>query len=139
MKETKEQTSYKMSRIRSKDTSIEVILRKALWARGLRYRKNRKDIYGTPDIVFASARVVIFCDSVFWHGKNWKEKKKRIKTNLDFWTKKIEGNMARDRKVNEILISQGWTVLRFWGDEIIKETEKCVIVIEEALRKEQAF
>ena len=133
---TQEQISYNMSRIRSKDTSIEIILRKALWTRGLRYRKNRKDIFGNPDIVFISAKIAIFCDSVFWHGKNWDERKKRIKKNIDYWTKKIEGNMARDKKVNETLISQGWTVMRFWGDEIKKETAKCVVVIEQALMKE---
>ncbi len=97
---TKEQISYNMSRIRSKDTSIEVILRKALWAKGLRYRKNRKDIFGCPDIVFISAKVAVFCDSEFWHGYNWEERKKNIKSNHDYWFKKIERKYGK-RQIGE--------------------------------------
>ncbi len=125
--------SYTMSRIRGRDTSIELRLRKALWAEGFRYRKNYRGCKGTPDIVFIGPRVAVFCDSTFWHGLDWSEKKKKIKTNRDFWIKKIERNMARDKKVNEELSNNGWLVLRFSDNEINKELEFCVAKVKEAI------
>ncbi|MBE6521200.1 MAG: very short patch repair endonuclease [Thermoplasmata archaeon] len=89
---TPEQIHYNMSRIRNKDTKIEIQLRKELWSRGLRYRKNDKSVEGKPDIVFKGPKVAVFCDSEFWHGYDWEHWKYDIKTNRDFWINKIERN-----------------------------------------------
>lgn len=124
-----------MSRIRSKDTKIELILRKELWSRGIRYRKNVKAIEGKPDIAFIGKKVAVFCDSEFWHGYNWDERKNDLKKNKEFWIAKIERNMERDAEVNRILKEQGWTVLRFWGNQIKKNLSECADIIENAVRR----
>ena len=125
-----------MQGIHSKDTSIELILRKKLWAKGYRYRKNKADLPGKPDIVFPKYRLVVFCDSEFFHGKGWDKLKERLNKgkNSEFWVTKIEKNKERDRRNTEELQRQGWFVLRLWGDEIQKEPDKCVEVIEETIR-----
>jgi len=122
-----------MSRIRGKNTAIELKLRKALWAQGIRYRINCKDVFGKPDICFKGKKVAIFCDSEYWHGKYLMEGRYIPKTNTEFWVNKIKSNIARDEKVNQALTEQGWTVLRFWGEEISKNTEACIKKIMEAL------
>lgn len=137
MAKTKEQISYNMRQVKNKDTKIEIILRKELWKRGLRYRKNTNKVFGHPDIAFIGKKIAVFCDSEFWHGFNWSEKQKEIKSNQDFWIKKIERNMQRDIEVNAQLESNGWTVLRFWGNEIKKDTVKCADIIEKAVRKSE--
>lgn len=131
---TPEQIHYNMSRIRCKDTKIEVLLRKELWSRGLRYRKNVKSIEGKPDIAFIGKKVAIFCDSEFWHGYDWEHRKNDIKTRRDFWIPKIERNMQRDDEVNRILEDDGWLVLRFWGKEIQKNLLDCANKIEQEVR-----
>ncbi len=131
----KEQRRKNMQAVKSKDSEIELLLRKELWRRGLRYRKNCKAIFGKPDIVFIKKKVAVFCDSEFWHGYDWENRKNDIKSNREFWIPKIERNIARDREVNERLSSEGWIVLRFWGKEIQKETEKCVNEIIAVLSK----
>ncbi len=124
-----------MQHIRSKDTSIEVALRKALWHKGYRYRKNWKALRGTPDIVITKYHIAIFCDSEFFHGKNWPELEKRILrgSNSQYWYGKITKNMARDEEVNRTLYGEGWTVLRFWGDDIKKHLDDCVRVVDETV------
>lgn len=122
-----------MQAIKSERTSIENILSKALWAKGIRYRRNVKNIIGKPDIVMKKHRVLIFCDSEFWHGKDWKKTVARIGTNKKYWHQKIENNIKRDKKVNRLLKKDGWKVLRFWGNKITKETEKCIKKIEETI------
>ena len=131
---TPEQRHKAMQMIKSKDTTIELKLRKALWKRGLRYRKNSKTVFGHPDIVFVSKKIAVFCDSEFWHGYDWDKRKEDFKSNREFWISKIERNMARDKEVNDYLESHGWTVLRFWGKEIEKDTIRCVERIENELR-----
>ena len=131
---TPEQRRKNMQAVKNKDSKIELLLRKELWKRGLRYQKNRTDIFGKPDIVFKGKKVAVFCDSEFWHGYNWEERKKDFKSHQEFWIPKIERNMERDIEVTNILESEGWTVLRFWGKEIKKETEKCAIIIEKAVQ-----
>ncbi len=126
---TTKKRSELMSKIKGKDTKPEVILRKALWDIGLRYRKNVKKLPGNPDIVISKYKLIIFVDGEFWHGFNWKEKKTKIKSNREFWIPKIERNMQRDSEVNYQLKSQGWTVLRFWEREIKKEFGSCLIKI----------
>lgn len=130
-----EQRHRVMSRIRSKDTRIEVTLRKALWKHGYRYRKNYKSLPGTPDIAITKYRIAIFCDSEFFHGKDWNVLELKLKngSNSTFWIKKIARNMERDRENNKVLRFQEWTVLRFWGKDILKHTEECVKAVDEAV------
>ena len=123
-----------MSRVRNKDSDIEIVLRRALWNRGLRYRKNVTEVYGCPDIVFKSKKIAVFCDSEFWHGYDWKNRKNDFKSNQAFWLAKIERNIQRDADVNEYLQSEGWIVLRFWGKQIKTETDSCVNLIESVWR-----
>ena len=126
---TPEQRRKNMQAIRSKDTSIECILRKELWKRGYRYRKNYSKLIGKPDIVLTKYKIAVFCDSEFWHGKNYEESTGRIGTNSEYWKKKIKRNIERDKEVNGKLKEEGWTVIRFWEKDIRKETEKCINII----------
>ena len=130
-----EQRHKCMSRIKSKDTSIEVSLRRALWKKGYRYRKNYDELPGKPDIVLTKYKIVIFCDGELFHGKNWEvHKPKLLKgNNPDFWVKKIERNMKRDDENDKKLLFLGWTVIHFWGNDILRNTDQCVRVIEEAI------
>lgn len=133
---TKEQRHKAMSHIRSKDTSIEVKLRKALWHNGYRYRKNYDKLPGSPDIVLTKYKIAIFCDSEFFHGKDWYEVlRPRLLKGKDpeFWEKKILRNMERDDENNKALLFLGWTVIRFWGCDIKRNTEECIKVIEECI------
>lgn len=132
---TKEQRHKNMKNIKGKDTKIEVLLRKALWNKGYRYRKNYKKLEGKPDIVLTKYKIAIFCDGEFFHGKDWEKLKERLKrgNNGEFWIKKIARNMERDDNINKRLQFEGWTVLRFWGDDIKKNTEDCVKTIEETV------
>ena len=133
---TKEEIrSYNMSRIRGKNTQIELILRKTLWKKGYRYKINSKEIYGKPDIVFKNKKIAIFCDSAFWHGKNYTEITSRIKSNKEYWIKKIRRNIERDKEVTEKLRGEGWTVLRFWDDEIKNNIGKIIKTIERNVEK----
>ena len=129
---TPEQRRKNMQHIRSKDTSIEIKLRKALWHEGIRYRKNYKALPGKPDIAITKYRIAIFCDSSFWHGRDY-EIKKPIGTNRKYWDAKIRRNMERDKEVNGLLKSMEWTVLRFWDEEINKELESCIKEVKEAI------
>lgn len=124
-----------MQHIKSKDTKIEVVLRKALWKKGLRYRKNYSVLPGKPDIVFTRYKIAIFCDSEFFHGKDWEVLKPRLEktNNSEYWVRKISRNQERDEEVNKQLLALGWTVIRFWGKDILKKTDECVKVIEETL------
>lgn len=133
-KHTPEQRHKNMQAVKSKDSEIERLLRNELWKRGLRYRKNVKNIIGKPDIVFIGKKVAVFCDSEFWHGYNWEERKEDIKTRREFWIPKIERNMQRDLEVNVALTEAGWTVLRFWGKDIKKHCSECADVIERKVR-----
>ena len=120
-----------MQQVKNKDSKIEVLLRKELWSRGLRYRKNVNRIYGKPDIVFIGKKIAVFCDSEFWHGYDWDNKKQEIKSRREFWIPKIERNMQRDKEVNEKLRSEGWIVLRFWGNEIKRDVSACADIIQD--------
>ena len=134
-KKTPISRSENMRRIKSKDTTIEILLRKELWKRGLRYRKNVKDIYGKPDIVFKGKKLAVFVDSEFWHGKQLLEGKYIPKTNTEFWVTKIKRNIERDKEVNEKLKKDGWTVLRFWEADIRKNISACGDKVEQILKK----
>lgn len=136
--ETTARSSKNMSRIRGKDTSIEVTLRKALLKKGYRYRKNYRALAGSPDIALTKYKIAIFCDSEFFHGKDWEILKPRLEKgkNPDYWIPKIERNMQRDREKDQELLFEGWTVIHFWGKDILKNTEECIRVIEEAIFSE---
>ena len=134
---TPEQRRKNMQAIRSKDTSIELCLRKALWERGIRYRKNYKKLIGKPDIAITKYRIAVFCDSDYWHGYDWENRNQRIKSNREYWIPKIERNMARDQEVNEALERDGWTVLRFWEWQIKKQLDICVDEILAAVSAKQ--
>lgn len=129
------QRHVNMSRIRGKDTSIEIRLRKALWDKGYRYRKNYKKLPGSPDIVLTRYKLAIFCDSEFFHGKDWDILRPRLLkgNNPDYWVKKIERNKERDNEIDKKLLFLGWTVIHFWGKDILARTDECVRVIEETI------
>ena len=124
-----------MQHIHSKDTKIEVVLRKALWAKGYRYRKNWSELPGKPDIVLTKYKIAIFCDSEFFHGKDWEVLKPRLEkgNNPDYWIPKITRNMERDIETDRKLLFLGWTVLHFWGKDILRHPEECIQVIEETI------
>lgn len=132
---TKEQRRKNMQHIRQKDTKIELVLRKALWEKGYHYRKNYNELPGKPDIVLTKYKLAIFCDGEFFHGKDWEILKPRLQksNNSEFWISKISRNKERDDEINKKLLFMGWTVIRFWGDEIKKNADECVKVIEEAI------
>lgn len=134
-KKTKEQISYNMRQVKNKDSAIEIMLRRELWKRNLRYRKNVKTVFGKPDIAFIGKKIAVFVDSEFWHGFNWEVKQHEIKSNRDFWLAKIERNMERDKEVNEHLKNEGWLVLRFWGNDIKKDVVACADIIEAAFKE----
>lgn len=132
---TPAQRRRNMQAIRNKNTSIELLLRKELRSRGIRYRINCTGITGKPDIGFKGMKVAVFCDSEFWHGYDWEVQKDRIKSNREYWIPKIERNMERDREVNRMLESEGYAVLRFWGKEISADTSACADRIIEILNE----
>jgi DNA mismatch endonuclease (patch repair protein) len=122
-----------MSAIRNRDTKIEKILGKIMWSKGLRYRKNDKSVFGKPDFTFKGLKIAIFVDSEYFHGKDWEVNRYKIKTNSEFWQKKIEGNICRDIQVNEELLKNNWKVLRFWGEDIKKNPDICMEQIRQAV------
>lgn len=131
---TPEQIRKNMRAVKNKDSAIEVLLRRELWRRGLRYRKNVAGLTGKPDIVFMGKKIAVFCDGDFWHGYDWENRKQDIKSRKEFWIPKIERNMQRDIEVNEALERDGWFVLRFWGNEIKTNCSACADKIEMILR-----
>ena len=124
-----------MREIRGKDTKIEVSLRKELWRRGIRYRKNYKVLPGTPDIAITKYKIAIFCDGEFFHGKDWATLEERLKKgkNPEYWITKISNNMERDYRNDLELRGMGWTVIHFWEEDIRNHLEECAITVEEAL------
>ena len=133
---TTKKRSELMRKIKSKDTNPELKLRKALWNMGFRYRKYLKDLPGSPDIVYSKHKLAIFVDGEFWHGFNWSEKKTKIKSNREFWIPKIERNIQRDVQNNQILINQGWQVIRIWENELKKDFDSCINRVIVHLKKE---
>lgn len=136
---TAEQRRKNMQAVRSTGSKIEKTLAKALFAKGLRYRKNDRTVFGKPDLTFKKYKLAVFVDSEFWHGKDWDKRKFDHKSNQEFWLAKIERNIERDNEVNEKLIAEGWTVIRFWGKDITKNLDKCIneiqMTINETKRK----
>lgn len=127
--------SKTMGKIRGKETSIEVTLRKALWHKGYRYRKNYKALPGRPDICITKYKIAIMCDSEFFHGKDWEVLKPRLEkgNNAAYWVAKIQENMERDKRIDQELLFLGWTVIHFWGKDILKKPDECIKVIEDTI------
>lgn len=129
-----------MSAVKSKDTSPEIALRKALWCKGMRFRVNYKGLPGKPDIVFTKAKVVVFCDGDYWHGHNWalrglRDLDEELAGYSEFWVKKIRRNVQRDEEVNGQLAKLDWKVVRVWESEIKSDLERCVSLIYETYIK----
>lgn len=124
---TKEQRSRIMSRVRSRDTKVEVLFRKTLWHLGFRYRKNWRKLPGNPDIVLTRQKIAIFIDGDFWHARGHETKPgEQISTRKKYWRQKLARNVERDKEVNDALTQEGWLVLRFWESEIQKNLKTCV-------------
>lgn len=125
------ETTHKiMSAIKSRDTRPELALRKELWRRGLRYRKNYKRLPGKPDIVFLGVRLAVFCDGDFWHGHNWAIRgygslEEELSRYSKAWAGKIARNIQRDARVDRELEAMGWRVLRIWESEIKADVKRC--------------
>lgn len=134
---TPDQRRKNMQRIQSKDTTIEILLRKKLWAEGFRYRKNYKELPGKPDIALTKYKIAIFCDSEFFHGKNWDIKRAKLlnSPNGEYWIRKIEHNIERDHEINQTLTAKGWFVIRFWGNEIKRDPNACIEAIKDRIFK----
>ena len=132
---TQEQRRKNMQHIKSSNTKIEVLLRKALWKKGYRYRKNYKKLPGKPDIVLTKYKIAIFCDGEVFHGKDWEILKPRLEkgNSSEYWVSKISKNRKHDDEINKELLFLGWTVIRFWGNDIKKNTDECIKVIEETI------
>ncbi|MBE8721190.1 very short patch repair endonuclease [Sphingobacterium pedocola] len=127
---TSKQRSYMMSRIKGKNSKPELILRKTLWAKNIRFRLHDKSLPGRPDIVIKKYRLAIFVDGEFWHGFDWKKNRERIKSNRLFWIPKIERNMQKDERTNRALRDMGYTVFRFWSQDVLKSLPKVLNQIE---------
>jgi len=132
---TREKIRRTMQAVKSKGSKIETALIKELSARGHRFRKNDKTVFGKPDLTFKKIKLAIFVDSEFWHGKNWTVRKYDHKSNQDYWFKKIERNIQRDRQVNRTLKKEGWKVLRFWGKDIENKLLLCIKKIEKTINE----
>lgn len=123
---TTKQRSKTMAKIKGKNTKPEMKLRRALWAKNIRFRIHNKDLPGKPDIVIKKYRLAIFIDGEFWHGYQWEKNKKQIKSNRAFWIPKIERNIQKDRSADRELKALGYTVFRFWANEVNKNLDACV-------------
>jgi DNA mismatch endonuclease, patch repair protein len=125
-KPSSESASRIKKKVRAKNTKAEILLRKELWRRGLRYRLHDPSLPGKPDLVFRSAKVAVFVDGDFWHGRAWSERKRRIRkgANPDYWIAKIESNMDRDRRKNNALREEGWLVVRVWESDVLKSVSR---------------
>jgi DNA mismatch endonuclease (patch repair protein) len=131
-----ETSSRIKQRNRSRDTKAEVVLRKELWNRGLRYRLHASDLPGKPDIVFRRARVAVFCDGDFWHGRRWRERQEKLArgSNAPYWTAKIGANVARDRRNTRLLRAAGWIVVRLWETDVLRDVTRAATKVERVVR-----
>jgi DNA mismatch endonuclease (patch repair protein) len=135
-KSSSELSSLIKKRTKSKNTSAELILRRYVWKLGLRYRIHGKNLPGKPDLVFPSAKVVVFCDGDFWHGRNWEKLKKQLRRRMNskYWIPKIKYNIERDFLQEKELEQMGWRVLRFWETDVLKNPEFFALIIYKIVR-----
>jgi DNA mismatch endonuclease Vsr len=124
-----------MRAVKASGSKIERSLASALWCQGIRYRKTDKQVTGKPDLSIRKYKIAVFVDGEFWHGKDWAKRKEDHKTNREFWHKKIERNIQRDKEVNKALKREGWKVLRFWGKDIKENLPTCVNSVVESINE----
>lgn len=127
--DTDAKTRKRMSHVHLKRGKAENKLALALWNQGVRYRRNYKKLPGSPDIAITKYQIAIFIDGEFWHGYDWENRKKRLKRNREYWIQKIEENMVRDRRDDELLEKSGWKVLHFWEKQVLKDLDYCVELV----------
>lgn len=135
-----EQRRKNMQHIRSKDTKIEMIMRKALWKEGIRYRTNYKLLPGKPDIAITKYKIAIFCDGEFFHGKDWDALQIKLQksNNSSYWLEKIKKNIQRDKEVEKQIRAQNWIVIRFWGNDIKRNVLSCVCTVKKAIQDQMS-
>lgn len=121
-----------MSKIKNKNTKPELLLRKSLWHNGLKGYRINYNLKGKPDIVYPRKKVAIFVDGCFWHG--CPKCYRRPKSNTDYWDKKIQKNIERDKSINIFLTNNNWLILRFWEHEIKNNLLDCILKVEEVLK-----
>lgn len=124
--ETSPEISKRMSHVKTKKNSAEVMLAKSLWHKGYRYRLNYKELPGSPDIALTKYRIAIFIDGEFWHGKDFEQRKTKLKNNKDYWIEKIQENIDRDLKNDKLLKQMEWYPIHFWSNDVIKYCNQCV-------------
>ena len=123
---TSPEISKRMSHVKTKKNSAEVMLAKSLWHKGYRYRLNYKELPGSPDIALTKYRIAIFIDGEFWHGKDFEQRKTKLKNNKDYWIEKIQENIDRDLKNDKLLRQMEWYPIHFWSNDVIKYCNQCV-------------
>ena len=123
---TSPEISKRMSHVKTKRNSAEIMIAKSLWHRGYRYRLNYKALPGSPDIALAKYRIAIFIDGEFWHGKDFEQRKTKLKNNKDYWIEKIQENIDRDLKNDKLLRQMEWYPIHFWSNDVIKYCNQCV-------------
>lgn len=128
--ETTPEISKRMSNVKLKHNKVETTLAKALWHKGYRYRLNYKKLPGSPDIALTKYKIAIFVDGEFWHGKDFENRKEKLKSNKDFWIEKIQENIDRDRRNDTLLCQMGWIPLHFWSKEVSKNIGHYITEIE---------
>ena len=130
---TTPEISKRMKALSHKKSKVESILAKSLWRKGYRYRLNYKDLPGTPDIALTKYKIAIFVDGEFWHGKDFEKTKEKLKNNKDYWIEKIEENIQRDIRNDNLLRQMEWIPLHFWSREVVQYTELCIEEILETI------
>lgn len=133
--ETTPEVSKRMSKVHLKGGKAETALAKALWHKGYRYRLNYKKLPGSPDIALTKYKIAVFIDGEFWHGKDWEVRKTKLKSNREYWIEKIEENIARDKRNDELLKQMGWITIHFWEKEVNKSLDDCVTMISGMIRE----
>ena len=123
---TSPEISKRMSHVKTKRNSAEILIAKSLWHRGYRYRLNYKTLPGSPDIALTKYRIAIFIDGEFWHGKDFEQRKTKLKNNKDYWIEKIQENIDRDLKNDKLLRQMEWYPIHFWSNDVIKYCNQCV-------------
>lgn len=132
---TSAKRSNLMRRIKSVKTAPEILFQKALYNKGIKFKRNYSKLPGNPDIALIAKKIAIFIDGEFWHGYQWRKKKRKLKANRAYWIPKIERNIARDKQNNKKLKKAGWQVIRLWQHQIIKDLPKCIEKIKKITKK----
>ena len=135
--ETTKEISERMKALSHKKSKIETVLAKALWHKGYRYRLNYKELPGTPDVALTKYEIAIFVDGEFWHGKDFEKRKDKIVNNKEYWIEKIEENIKRDNRNDELLKEKGWITLHFWSRDVQHNLDGCISVIEDFIRYQE--